>query len=167
MNRFVYLLLALLATPSAAQDQTEEAQDEAECVAEAIECFNLFNHCEPMDFLVFRDQNDIGLTRERIATTIQSRLRAARLYDESAPYALIVRVAVLDDLDDSSVFRVDIEYDKILLDEDTGNSFSTLTWSSGGYGTHAGNAGVVLQAISERMDEFINEYLRINEPACD
>ena len=167
MNRFAFLLLALLATPSAAQNQTEEAQDQVECVAEAIECFNLFNHCEPMDFSVWRDQNDIGLTRERIATMIQNRLTAARLYDESARYALTVRVAILDDLDDSSVFRVDIEYDKTLLDEITGNSFFRTSWSTGGYGTHAGNAGIVLQAISERMDQFINEYLRINAPACD
>ena len=164
MNRFAFLLLALLATPSAAQNQTEEVQNRVECVAEALECFQMFNHCEQMEVSVLLDQNDIGLTRERIATAVQRRLRAARLYDESAPYALVVSVGVLDD---SPAFRVEFEYYKTLLDEDTGNSFFTTTWSRGGYGTHAGNAGIVLQAISERMDQFINEYLRVNAPACD
>ena len=168
MNRFAFLLLALLATPSAAQDQTGDTQGQTGClvneVLDELHCFELFDHCLQMDVAVILDQNNIGLTEERVATAVQSRLRAARLYDESAPYALWVQV---DLLYDSPVFRVELEYHKALLDEVTGYSSYPATWSTDGYGRHAGNAGNVLQAISERMDEFINEYLRINEPACD
>ena len=164
MNRFAFLLLALLATPSAAQDQTVEAQDQAVCVAERLECFELFNQCERMKVSVLVGQNEIGLTEERVATAVQSRLRAARLYHESAPYALVVRVGTLDD---RLVFRYYVAYRKNLFDYTTGETGFTTSWSRDGLGTHGGDAGYILQAISERMDQFINEYLRINAPACD
>ena len=40
------------------------------------------------------------------------------------------------------------------------------TWETGNYGTHAGNAGYIMQIVSERLDRFILEYLRVNETAC-
>ena len=33
-------------------------------------------------------------------------------------------------------------------------------------GTHTGEARYILQGVSERLDDFILEYLRVNEAAC-
>ncbi len=40
------------------------------------------------------------------------------------------------------------------------------TWESGNYGMHSGDAGFILQAVSEHLDRFLLEYLRVNETAC-
>ena len=42
----------------------------------------------------------------------------------------------------------------------------STTWRIGTYGTHGGDAGYILQALSEKLDKFILEYLRVNESAC-
>ena len=41
-----------------------------------------------------------------------------------------------------------------------------MMWETGSYGTHGGDADYILQAVSERLDRFILEYLRVNETAC-
>ena len=58
-----------------------------------LDCFNLFNWCEPIDLVVENlpeDAAEIGLTEERIQTLAESRLRAARLYDEDGETHLYV-----------------------------------------------------------------------------
>ena len=40
------------------------------------------------------------------------------------------------------------------------------TWDTATYGTHGGNAGFILQSVSEDMDRFVLEYLRVNEKSC-
>ena len=41
------------------------------------------------------------------------------------------------------------------------------TWRTGEIGTHGRDAGYILQGISEHLDKFIVEYLRVNEGACN
>ena len=41
-----------------------------------------------------------------------------------------------------------------------------MTWDLGATGTHGGDAGYVLQTLSEFVDTFVVEYLRVNEAAC-
>ena len=45
-------------------------------------------------------------------------------------------------------------------------SFNATTWVTGSTGTHGGDGTYVLSAIRQHMDEFLDEYLRVNEPAC-
>ena len=45
------------------------------------------------------------------------------------------------------------------------NGFAA-TWDTTSYGTHGGNAGLILQFVSEHLDRFVLEYLRVNEVAC-
>ncbi len=65
----------------------------------SFERFALFNECEPMALLVeslSSDAAEIALTRERIQTLAESRLRAARLFSDNlfgGPY-LYVQVSV-------------------------------------------------------------------------
>ena len=58
------------------------AQDPTAAVLERLRRFELFNGCRPMEFMVADlrdDAKDIGLTRDRLRFTAESRLRAARL----------------------------------------------------------------------------------------
>ena len=41
------------------------------------------------------------------------------------------------------------------------------TWDFGGAGTHGEDADFILQGLSEHLDGFILDYLRVNEDACD
>ena len=62
------------------------------------DCFQLWSACPPLDLIVEglpEDAEEIGLTRERIQTAAESRLRAARLYDAEAGHYLYVNVNVV------------------------------------------------------------------------
>ena len=130
-----------------------------------LDHFQLFNECRPMCLLVERlsgDEADIGLTEARIQTMAEVRLRSARLYDESSrsPY-LYVQVTVV-----GRAFNFGINFKKMLYDPTTDRRSSAMTWDLGATGTHGGDAGYVLQTLSEFVDTFVVEYLRVNEAAC-
>ena len=132
-----------------------------------LDRFRLFNECTPMDLAVeeYRgdaDWADVGLTADRIQTMAESRLRAARLYDGTALAYLYVNVNVL-----SGIFSVGVDYKRQVYDALSGETNYATTWNSGSVGTHGGDAGYILQGLSEDLDRFILEYLRVNEDACN
>ena len=131
--------------------------------AQDTDRFKLFNECAPMRFFVESDDDlvAIGLTVDRIGTLAESRLRSARLYDADAVSWLFVRVNVA-----GSAFSLSLEYKKLLYDAVSGETNYATTWDVGGTGTHSGNAGLILQSLSEQLDGFILGYLRVNETAC-
>ena len=128
--------------------------------------FKLFNECGPMDLAVedYEDAGwaDIGLTKDRIQTMAESRLRAARLYDVTAGTYLYVNVIVV-----GVGFSWSVAYSKALYDLVSSEANYAITWQVGRTGTHSGDAGFILQGLSEALDRFILEYLRVNEDACD
>ena len=137
------------------------------CVSRSTvdDCFRLWNACRPL-YLVVEDLNkhaeEIGLTKERIQTAAESRLRAARLYDaEAADHYLYVNVTVA-----RRAFSTRVGYNKLLHDEALGIGGRAETWNTGSTGTHGGDAGYILQDVSEKIDRFVVEYLRVNESAC-
>ena len=128
--------------------------------------FELWNDCRPMELVVENlpeDAAQIGLTEERIAIAVRSRLRAARLYEMSAPPSpyLYVNVNVF-----SSSHSISIRYNKFVQDLATGKIYLAPTWQRGGTGTHGEDAGYILSGVAMYMDRFIDEYLRVNEDAC-
>ena len=141
--------------------------------------FALWNECAPIGLLIESLDDDaaaIDLTEERIQTLAESRLRAARLYDtvEGNPY-LYIRVTVLNSENRSGgAFHVRMSFNKYLREdvpEYWRNEMSDLKvlasiWDHGTLGTYAGDAGFILQHVSEQLDRFILEYLRVNEAAC-
>ena len=138
-----------------------------------FDAFGLWNECAPIGLFVGGlpdDAADIDLTKERIQTLAESRLRAARLYGEVALYRpfLHVNVGVLvSENRRSGAFSIDVLFYKHVLDVVSDRFGPAVTWDTGGaYGTHGGDAGFILQAVSERLDRFILEYLRVNETAC-
>ena len=106
---------------------------------------------------------DIDLTEDRIETLAESRLRAARLYNaEAIPY-LYIRVGVMKQ---GSAFTVDVSLNKAVRDVTSSQFGLAETWTAGNFGLHGRDAGYILQSVSELLDRFILEYLRVNEDAC-
>ena len=125
--------------------------------------FRLFNECEPMDLLVILEDDaaGLGLTEGRVRTLAESRLRAARLFsDETVTYLLVyVNVA-------GRAFSLAVEYRKLVYDAASQELGLSTTWSDGATGTHGGGGTFIVQSLSEALDGFVLEYLRVNEDAC-
>ena len=153
--------LLAAATPIGA----EESEDFGRSIRDGIDRFQLWNACEPIALSV-EDVDDAGvtrgLTREAIITAVRSRLRAARLYrgDETLP-RLYVNVNVVEG---STAYCVSLEFIKWVSDPISGRGGRAVTWSAGSAGQ--GGAAFILSVVSQRTDEFIDEYLRVNTSAC-
>lgn len=143
---------------------------------EEAERFLYWTGCSPLRLGLFMppdsiapDSASMGLTKAVVATAVRSRLRAARICtdDDEAP-ALLVNVTVLHSKQRSGgAFAVDIGLHKRVYDPLSGVSGYVQTAVCNlSLGLHAGKAAFILSAISQRMDEFIDEYLRVNESAC-
>ena len=169
-TRYCWLLLTawwLLAGAGLAQEPPTSLSD--------YDAFSLWNECAPMWLLLIGpsgDAVDIGLSFERIRTLAESRLRVAQLYDAAAlhdyhsPYLIVyVNVTVSEDRR-SGAFSIIVSFVKHVLDVVSDRSGIAATWNTVSFGTYGGDAGYTLQAVSEELDEFILEYLRVNETAC-
>ena len=138
-----------------------------------FDAFGLWNECAPIELVVgelLNDAADIDLTKERIQTLAENRLRIARLYSEVGVYSIpslhvSVGVTVLENLR-GGAFVIDVSFHKYLLDGISDHSGSAATWDTLSFGTHTGDADYILQAVSNEIDHFILEYLRVNETAC-
>lgn len=127
--------------------------------------FQLFADCQPMDLVVENLNSyasEIDLTKESIQTAAESRLRSARLYVSSlaSPY-LYINVNVVD-----RAFSINLGYKKPVYDPLSDSNYPATTWVTGSTGTHGGNASYILSSVSRYMDEFLVEFLRVNEEAC-
>ena len=159
--------------------QTESYQ------ASPYERFQLFNNCRPMRLHVssLGAAADIGLTEARIQTLAESRLRAARLYDawktsyedirsgkaEERIYdpSLKVTIEAFSRTNRGGAVSLKVQFRKVLQDPISGRDGVATTWERGSYGTYSGDdTDFVMQHLSELVDEFVLEYLRLNEPAC-
>ncbi len=127
--------------------------------------FELWNDCQPISLYVTplsQDADDIGLTEESLETAVRSRLRAARLYDPDSwtPY-LFVGVSVI-----GRAYGLDLALYKRVNDPISGATGDAATWAASWTGTHGGNGSFILSNVSEGMDRFLDEYLRVNAEAC-
>lgn len=152
------ILVLALAAPLAGQ---------AVSLLDDVDRFQFFTECAPVGSLVLvqGDQADeIGLTEERVRTMVESRLRAARLYRPTAgvPF-LLVRILTLDN---GPAYTYQLQLQKWLRDDITGVEKGGTTWEDLSIGTHGGDAGFIMQGLSEMLDHFILEYLRVNEAWC-
>ncbi|MYG00376.1 hypothetical protein F4212_14775 [Candidatus Poribacteria bacterium] len=154
---------------------------------------SLWSECVPV-FLHVGLQNDkaeADLTTTRIKTAVESRLRGARIYGGDSGKAtmhdpvLAVQVQIV-----GYAFWVGFSFvqnvitlraiENILDDPERelpieatiglASAFASSrapTWEKATLGTHGGDAGYILQSVAEKMDQFINEYLRVNADACN
>ena len=156
MKRMICQLIGATALFLAASAETEEVTD--------LDRFQLWNDCAPVDLVVAglnKDAADIGLTRQAIETAVRSRLRAARLFDANKVEYLYVRVTVV-----GRAFSMVTQFKKRLYDSASTIVGTSPTWEIGSTGTRGQNSGYILSLVSQDTDEFIDEYLRVNEEAC-
>lgn len=126
--------------------------------------FKLWNDCGLMQLVVEKlntDASDIGLRKEVLETSVRSRLRAARIYGSEAKPYLYVNVGV-----SGRAFSIEVSYNKILNDVISSETGYAITWTRGGTGTHGRDSSYIVSLVSKYTDEFIDEYLRVNEIAC-
>ena len=132
-----------------------------------LDSFGLFNKCEPLSFTIQKsvsDADDLYLDDSAIQSAIESRLRSARIYsDENKGFSsLRVTINVVNYAVSMNVIFNKIVHDPLFSDE-VGNA---ITWMDGGTGLHGGREEFVMNNLSEFMDNFLVEYLRVNEQAC-
>lgn len=130
------------------------------------ERFELYTRCAAMGLAVdLQDDGDDldGLTAGRIEQAVRSRLRAARLYRQvsDSDYLLSVYVHVA-----RRAFSVDLDFYKPLYDPVSGRTWIAITSEESITGTHGTDANFVVSAVSQLMDGFLDDYLRVNEVAC-
>ena len=150
------VLLAIFASPAGGAAAQEVS---------AMDRFQLFNDCRPMDLVVeglHAVAAEIDLTEAAIQAVVESRIRSARLYDADAGSYLYVHVYIL-----GRSFTLNLAYRKVVYDQAAAVSGIATTWESGSYGAHRGGAAFILSAVARQMDRFLVEYLRVNESACD
>ncbi len=155
MRRLTVLVAALVVAATA--NATEPASED--------DRFRLWNDCKPVRmFISVRSKagTDIELTEDAVALAVRSRLRAAHLYRKGtgAPIlAVRVNVAIQG-------FGVSIEFNKMVHDAVSNEMGFGVVWKSSSSGSHAGSGSYILSQVSQLMDRFIDEYLRVNEAAC-
>ena len=109
------------------------------------------------------DAAEIDLAKASIQVAVESRLRSARLYDSESTFGpyLYVNVNVV-----GRAFNTSLKYNKQVYDLASDVTGAANTWNTSFTGTHGGGSNYILSTISELMDSFLVEYLRVNEAAC-
>lgn len=132
--------------------------------ASDYERFRLFSDCKPMGLVVENLQPNVvefGLSKDSVQAAVESRLRLARLYDSESWNRLYVNINTI-----GVAYSINVQYDKGLYDAQSDVWGYATTWNDGSVGTHRKNAGYILSNLSEIIDRFLVEFLRVNEEAC-
>lgn len=130
--------------------------------------FQLYVDCEPMYVFVkdlSPDADKIGLTKARIMTATEARLRSAHIFNEKAsgsPF-LVLYVDVV-----GLAFHIDLALMKGVKDPLYSQTVGLVpTWLSQRTGMHGQRSDFILSVIQELLDHLIVEYLQVNQDACD
>ena len=128
--------------------------------------FELFTGCETMGLVVEglpEDARSISLSVERITNSVESRLRSAKLFSSSKNQRqyLYVNINVI-----ANAYDISVGFNKRVFDPRSGLSSMAITWYRGSTGTHDQDASFIISNLSEHIDAFIVEYLRVNEQEC-
>ena len=135
--------------------------------------FMLFSDCRPMayDIVLNLTETDLDITENSIRTVVVDRLRIARLF---SPKDTSIRKSGILHIDVSTAgraFAVGVSYTKPLYDPASGETSHAISWRDGTIGMHGGSiedaAVYIRSVVSEKVDKFLVEYLRVNEKACE
>ena len=148
---------------------TCQAQNQSAVLQQELARFQLYSGCDPVHLVVEYEQENAGtldLTESRIETTVRSRLRSAHIYNDTTNLpGLFVHVRVI-----GVAVAVNVDFFLGLFSPDADLSGPAATWTISTLGTHssgAEGAGFILGIVSEYTDIFIDQYLAINESACE
>ena len=139
-----------------------------ESKAEASRKFQLYDACRPVT-LAIEDLNEdaakMRLTKKSLRLAAESRLRAARLYADAPVTAtsrswLYVQVHVV-----GRGFQTAVAFLKAVTDR-FGRMNLATTWRTSSTGTHGGDQSYIISGVSQDLDKFLAEYLRVNAEDC-
>ncbi len=131
--------------------------------ATSLDRFQLFNDCQALDVIVeslTTDERALGLTKVGIESRVVSRLSSAGLYDPSSDAFVYVQVSALN-----QAYVVIVELNKVVIDEATTIRYFAATWDRKIIGTGA-RADTILGVVGRHLNDFIGQYLRVNDEAC-
>ena len=159
-------ILVVLAALVAASPSIALSQDQIPY--EPLEGFQLYTHCQSLhthiNVVEASDSTEIELSGTSVQSAVESRLRAARVFASSEDYGnpwFSVWIHLV-----GRAFNVRVELEKWFHDSETDYRWTAITWRASITGTHGQDAGYVRTAVSELIDEFLADYLRVNEEAC-
>ncbi len=153
MKRAILLLL-LISAPVGAHTRSDNGLETAN-----------YKYVAVMVVGLDAEARSIGLTRDRIQTRAELRLRSAGLtpgndFSKNGT-ALHVNVNVIGD-----AFSIAVEY-KRRVEFTTGNRryrHVAMAWDSGTTGTHSRTGAVyIMNALDRQLDKFLNAYLKVNQ----
>ena len=113
------------------------------------------------------EMRDIGLNERQVATTVEARLRSARIYAPKedarspSPPVLWVHVGAHHD-----AAHITVEMRRWVTDVGNGLGAWLRVWGVAWLGQHGNDASGLLSEVSEITDIFLADYLRVNEAAC-
>ena len=143
--------------------ELEATSSESEERAALREQFALYTRCQPIAVVVVPPTDletfgEIDLSWQEVTSTVNNRLKAARLHDDEAAQVLLVYLKIF-----GAFFSLDVRFSKELHDPITDLLGSADIWDSSAIGTHDNDRDYVLLKIYRQVDHFIAEYLRVNQ----
>lgn len=127
--------------------------------------FNLYTGCAPLrivpEFSEIAVARPTGLSEMKVREAVTLRLREADLIGDG-PHALAVGAAVVGE----SV-TLWVRFRKVLKDPITGHVGAGTTWHRLSGGPSVGRTDSVLKALDQMLDAFLEDYLSVNEEACE
>ena len=157
--------LLVLATATGAAGQPRCTADEV-TDRPSWDCFYLWTGCGDISVIVLVDENTIGVRHADVENAVESRLRAAGVYADNRNNRRAT-LTVFTHFTASGAFFVEMWFTRRgVLHDEYGFWGNSPTWHGNAYGIHGGRASEVMEAMRQRLDEFMNNYLRVNAPAC-
>ena len=169
MKRLILCLtvfLCVLGTYSFASEKVLKNLEEL--TYKKFERFMLFTKCAPVPVIVAKFPHSAlksGVTEKFIRNVVESRLRSARLYRDIKDAPSLSPLLNLEVRMVGRAFWVSLELHKRLIDPWSAKVGIAPTWGSTALGLNL-DKETILSQISQFMDDFLNEYLRVNEEAC-
>ena len=128
--------------------------------------FELFNECRPMMVVVDVSRAE-WVDEQGILEMAREELQELGLYDPVADAALQLTVAATE-LGEAVAYAHAARYLKPVRDSVTGITKAAPTWIGGGVGLGDQYAGIgITVAVADDILQFVSEYGRVNEAACD
>lgn len=139
---------------------------QAGTIEETLERFELFTACEPMGLHVnysLTEPQGATLTEKAIRNSVESRLRSGRILKSEYLNYLDVSVNIV-----GYGFNIALQLKRPFRDHRFPELYGyATTWERSMTGTHSGASDFILSKLSEMTDEFLVEYFRANEKACN
>ena len=162
---FVVVLFAVVLSLGAGEQAPADA-NRPTCEAGDADCFDLWLACRP--FRYFVSVSGGVVTQERVENAVESRLRAARLYSSNSFNGGYLFVSIVMTPDGPvRATAIHLEFNKALFDRLTSRAGIAMSYDLLRVLRHGSSrADAVMESVAGLLDEFVNDYLRVNEPAC-